>query len=42
MSKKHNKQTKMPNCLSVILIIFNGVLCEVSTYTITVSYYHST
>ena len=38
---------QMPNCLkkaetSVILIDFSGVLYHICTYTVTVSYHHST
>ena len=38
---------RLPNCpkiaeTSVILIIFNGVLCEVRAYTLTLSCHHST
>ena len=37
----------LPNCLkiaetSVVLIIFNGAICDISTYTGTVSCCHST
>ena len=37
----------LPNCLkitetSVALIIFNGVICDVSAYTVIVSYCRST
>ena len=38
---------QLPNCLkiaetSVVLIVFNGVNCDVSTYTVTVSFCRST
>ena len=44
MSKKPKQ---LPNCLkgaeaSVVIIVFDGVLCEVHTYTVTVSYRCST
>jgi hypothetical protein len=44
---KSTSPKPMPNCLklaetSVIIIVFNGVLCEVSAYSITVSYCRST
>ena len=43
--KKSPKQ--LPNCLkraetSIVIIVFNGVLCDVSTYTVTASYHRST
>ena len=38
---------QLPNCLkiaetNVVLIIFNGVICDVSAYTVTVSFCSST
>ena len=38
---------QLPNCLkraktSVVIIVFNGVLCEVSTYAVTISHCPST
>ena len=38
---------QLPNCLkraeiSVVLIVFNGVLCDVSAYTVTISFCRST
>ena len=38
---------QLPNCLKItetnfVIIVFNDVLCEVCTYTVTVSYRHST
>ena len=37
---------QLPNCLkiaetNVVLIIFNGVICDVSAYTVTVSFCNS-
>jgi len=37
---------QLPNCpkiaeTSVVLIVFNGVICDVSAYTVTVSFSHS-
>ena len=41
------KSPKLPNCLkitetSVVLIVFNAVICDVSAYTVTVSFCRST
>ena len=38
---------QLPNCLkiaetSVVLIVFNGAICDVSTYTVTISFCLST
>ena len=38
---------QLPNCLkiaetSVVLIVFNAVICDVSAYTAIISFYHST
>jgi hypothetical protein len=38
---------QLPNCMkiaesSIVLIVFNGAICDVSTYTVTVSFCHST
>ena len=40
-------QTQVPNCLeiaepSAVIAVFNGDLCEVRAYTVTISYCHST
>jgi hypothetical protein len=42
-----SSKTKLPNCLkitetSVVLIVFNCVICDISSYTVTVSFYCST
>ena len=44
---KSQQQQKLPNRLNrgetnIILIVFDGVLCEIHTYTATVSYSHLT
>ena len=36
-------QKQLPNCLkitdtSIVIIVFNDVICDVSTYTVTVSF----
>ena len=38
---------QLPNCpkiagTSVVLIIFNGVICDFRAYTVTISFCHST
>ena len=42
-----SKNRQLPNCLKIaetieFLIAFNGVICDISTYTVTVSFHRST